>query len=140
MVDKIAGLPGTGLPEERGIDAIQQKRGVSQQQKIERSQPAVSFEELLKQASLGEKQEAIKFSGHAIERVRERNIITGQNTLSRLESAIEKARNKGAKECVVLMDDNAYVVSVKNRTVVTAISKDELKERIFTSIDSVIVV
>ena len=140
MTDRITNLPeNNNLSRPGGTGKIS---GQPSQSAAKTGQ--VSFEEMLKEKQqnlrTSDAVQKIKFSGHAMERVRERNIVTEENTISKLETAIEKAKNKGARECVVLMDNNAYVVSVKNNTVVTAISKEELKERIFTSIDSVIVV
>jgi flagellar operon protein len=53
---------------------------------------------------------------------------------------VDKAEAKGAKESLVLVDDVALVVSVKNRTVITAVDRQHLKENVFTNIDSAVVV
>ena len=50
-----------------------------------------------------------------------------------------KAAAKGAKDSLFLMDKTALVVSVANRTVITAVAKDALKENIFTNIDSAMI-
>lgn len=55
-------------------------------------------------------------------------------------SGVEKAAAKGAKESLVLVDNAALVVSIKNRTVITAVDKDSLKDNVFTNIDSAVVV
>ena len=39
-----------------------------------------------------------------------------------------------------MVDDVALVVSIKNRTVITAVDKDHLKENVFTNIDSAVIV
>ncbi|MDD5529857.1 MAG: hypothetical protein PHX21_07480 [bacterium] len=100
---------------------------------------STSFAELLKE-------KGIQLSNHANTRIQSRNIPTSTENVSRLQSAIDKASAKGAKECLVLMDNTAYLVALKNlpdgkasQTVVTVISKDELQQRIFTSIDSVVI-
>ena len=38
------------------------------------------------------------------------------------------------------MEDVALVVSVKNRTVITAVDRAQMKENVFTNIDSAVIV
>ncbi len=80
----------------------------------------------------------IKFSGHAQTRLLSRQITLSDHDVARLGEAMTKAATKGAKDSLVLMDKTAYVVSVANRTVITAVASDALKENIFTNIDSAI--
>lgn len=80
------------------------------------------------------------FSKHAVERVRSRNIQLGPENLQRLNTAFEKASSKGSKDTLVLMDDSAFIMNVKNKTIVTAMDKGMLKENLFTNIDSTIIV
>lgn len=84
--------------------------------------------------------EGLKFSRHARERLESRNIQLTADKLDRLEDAVGKAREKGARDSLVLMDDLALVVSIKNNTVVTAVDGQNLKENIFTNIDSAVVI
>lgn len=84
--------------------------------------------------------QGIKFSQHAEQRLRSRNISLSGNDLQRLNTAVDKAANKGAKDSLVLMDNLALVVSIKNRTVITAVDESSLKENVFTNIDSAIIV
>ena len=80
----------------------------------------------------------LKFSGHAIERLADRGVeITGE-TAQRLENAIDVAQEKGSRDSLVLLDELAFVVSVKNRTVITACNTQNMKEGVFTKIDSTI--
>lgn len=82
----------------------------------------------------------IKFSNHAVERMLHRGIHFSNQDLARLESAIGKAESKGAKDTLVLLNDSALIVSVKNKTVVTVMDKNALKENVFTNIDSTVVI
>lgn len=82
----------------------------------------------------------IKFSNHAVERMMHRGIHFSNQDLARLESAIGKAESKGAKDTLVLLNDSALIVSVKNKTVVTVMDKNALKENVFTNIDSTVVI
>jgi flagellar operon protein len=60
------------------------------------------------------------------------------NELLRLENAVEKAAEKGAKESLVMLDDKAFIVSVRNRTVVTMMQKEHLVDNVITNIDSAV--
>lgn len=82
---------------------------------------------------------ALKFSNHAIERMQSRGISYTPQDLGRLSEAVQKAAAKGSKDTLVLMDQSALIVSVKNNTVVTVMDKNALKENVFTNIDSTIV-
>lgn len=92
-----------------------------------------TFEELL-QSNL------LRFSHHAEMRLQQRGIHLQPEQLSKLESAIDQAAAKGAKESLVVMPDMALIVNIKNRTVVTAMDRDSMKDNIFTQIDSAIVI
>jgi flagellar operon protein len=90
---------------------------------------------------LGETGEAagIKFSKHALERISARGLAFNQASIAKLDAAISAAQVKGANESLVLMDELALVVSVKNRTVITAMSSREPDHNVFTSIDSAVI-
>ena len=81
----------------------------------------------------------IKFSGHAQTRLQSRQITLSDSDVARLGQAMTKAATKGAKDSLLLMDKTAFVVSVANRTVITAVASDALKENIFTNIDSAMI-
>ncbi len=80
----------------------------------------------------------IKFSGHAQTRLASRQITLTEGDMAKLGDAITRAQAKGARESLVLMDKAALVVSVPNRTVITAVARDDMKENIFTNIDSAV--
>ena len=88
---------------------------------------------------LAEKASQVQFSGHALQRVRRRGIELTQATLARLQSGVERAAGKGARESVVFVDSTAFVVSVRNRTVITAVDRDHMKDHVFTNIDSAVI-
>jgi len=89
--------------------------------------------------SLAGNLEGIKFSNHAVERMQTRGISYTPDDLKKLNEAVGKAAAKGSKDTLVLMNDSALIVSVKNNTVVTVMDKNALKENVFTNIDSTIV-
>jgi flagellar operon protein len=52
---------------------------------------------------------------------------------------VDRAEEKGARDSLVLLRDMAFIVSVSNRTVVTAMDGERLKENVFTNIDSAVI-
>ena len=97
-----------------------------------------SFDDILNEKIDGEK--SVKFSAHATKRIQQRDIQMNATKLSRLNKGIAKAEDKGSENSVVLMDKDAYVVSVKNKTVITAVPENKTKNNVFTNIDSVTIV
>jgi flagellar operon protein len=79
------------------------------------------------------------FSRHALERVSKRGIELGQATLQRLAGGVSRAASKGSRAAVVFVDNTAFVVSVPNNTVVTAVGSEHLREHVFTNIDSAVI-
>ncbi len=88
---------------------------------------------------LAQKTSQVEFSGHALQRVRRRGIELDPGTIERLQSGVERAAGKGARESVVFVDNTAFVVSVRNRTVITAVDRDHMKDHVFTNIDSAVI-
>lgn len=91
------------------------------------------------QAAQGLNSESVKFSNHAVERMMSRGIKFSPDDMNRLNDAVSRAQAKGSKDSLVLMNDTALIVSVKNKTVVTVMDKNALKDNVFTNIDSTIV-
>ncbi len=83
-------------------------------------------------------QGTVKFSKHATQRMNSRGIQFNANQIERLESAVSQVNDKGGKESLVMLDNTALVVSVKNDTVVTVVDREQLKNNVFTNIDSAI--
>ncbi len=81
----------------------------------------------------------LKVSQHAKTRLASRDLQLDPSAWERVVSGVDKAAQKGAKETLVMVDDVALVVSVKNRTVITAVDKQKLKENVFTNIDSAVI-
>lgn len=81
----------------------------------------------------------VTFSQHAKERLQTRNIQFGEAEMAKLNTAVDKAAQKGSRESLVLMDNLALVVSVKNRTVITALDGSNMKDNVFTNIDSAVI-
>ncbi len=81
----------------------------------------------------------LHFSRHAARRIEQRGLALDEGRLERLERAVGQAEAKGAKDSLILLDELALVVSVQNRTVVTAVDEASRKEHVFTNIDSVVI-
>ncbi len=85
-----------------------------------------------------EELEKVKFSNHALKRLESRNIHLGEEQISKIQTAIEKAESKGARDSLVMMNDTALIVNIPNKTVVTAVTIEEGNDNVFTNIDSVV--
>ena len=83
---------------------------------------------------------ALKFSGHAVERMRSRGISFNPEDMKKIEDAVAKAAAKGSKDALILTGDSALIVSVRNKTVVTVMDKAAIRDNVFTNIDSAVVV
>jgi len=94
-----------------------------------------SFDEVLR----GEL-DRLKFSHHAQTRLESRNIQLSDADVKQLADAVDQASQKGSQDSLVVMKNVAYIVNVKNRTVVTAVDGDNLNENVFTNIDSAVLV
>jgi len=81
----------------------------------------------------------VSFSKHAEQRLFSRGIELSDTTMNKISDAINRADTKGSKETLILTDEAALVVSVKNRTVITVFDRDNLREGVVTSIDSAVV-
>jgi flagellar operon protein len=95
-----------------------------------------SFADALSQAGVGEK---LQFSRHALVRVQRRGIELDPATLGRLSEGVGRAASKGSRDSLVLVDGTAFVVSVSNRTVITAVGSEHMKDNVFTNIDSAVI-
>lgn len=78
----------------------------------------------------------VKFSAHAVERLSSRNIILNEQDMSKINNAVDSIKEKGGKDSLLVMGDLALVVSIENRTVITAMEKQNGNDKIFTNIDS----
>ncbi len=115
--------------------------GVSPQQFIP-GKPVTSFDQSLEKAqqNIIQQEESLRLSAHAVQRLEERDIsLTHQERID-LGQAISRLNDKGARNALIVRSDAAFVVNVPNRTMVTAISQQELQQRVFTQIDSTVLI
>ncbi len=95
------------------------------------------FSEILKSKQNVSDVGELKFSKHANERLASRNIDLTDEQLERLEIGAKKAGEKGINESLVMVDNLAFIVSIKNNTVITAVNDGE--DKIFTNIDGAVI-
>lgn len=99
---------------------------------------AFSFQEILKNKQAGADSQ-LKFSKHAASRLTDRQIDLTPEQMERLENGTRKASEKGINESLVLIDQLAFIVSVKNNTVITAMDSKEASDNVFTNIDGAVI-
>jgi flagellar operon protein len=83
--------------------------------------------------------QAPQFSRHAVARLQQRGIELTQPTLGRLADGVARAAGKGSRDSVVFVDGTAFVVSVANNTVITAVGSEHMRQQVFTNIDSAVI-
>jgi flagellar operon protein len=101
-----------------------------------KSNSNVDFQNILQESI--NKNDNIKISAHAEQRMLERNIRLQKNDIDRLKTAMNDLEQKGAKESLMLYKDMAFIASVSNRTIITTMQNSEMD--IVTNIDSAIIV
>ncbi len=82
---------------------------------------------------------SVSFSQHALQRIQRRGIDVSPQTIQRLQSGVSRAADKGARDSVVFVNGTAFVVSVTNKTVITAVDQAHMRDFVFTNIDSAVI-
>ena len=85
-------------------------------------------------------QQQFKISQHAETRIKSRDIVWDAGLEKRIAGGIDSAQAKGSREALILAGDVAVIANVKSRTIITAMDRSEMKDRIFTNIDSAVLV
>ena len=96
----------------------------------------LSFRDILEKQQVSETG-TLKFSKHANDRLASRNIDLSNEQLERLENGAKKAQEKGIYESLVMVDNIAFIVNIKNKTVVTAVNDSD--DKVFTNIDGAVI-
>ncbi|WP_350344955.1 TIGR02530 family flagellar biosynthesis protein [Proteinivorax tanatarense] len=95
-----------------------------------------NFNEILRQQLKSD----LNITRHAQNRIENRGINIDTATAHRLDKAMDALKQKGGKGSLLLSDDVAYVVNPQTKTVITAVDKSSLKEKVFTNIDSAMLI
>ena len=82
----------------------------------------------------------VRFSKHATQRLEQRRLHLSEADLRSLERATDKAAAKGSREALMMMGGLHLIVSVRDRTVVTAMPAERAGDVVYTNIDSAILV
>jgi flagellar operon protein len=85
------------------------------------------------------KVEELKFSAHAQSRLKSRNLSMTPQVMDKLNKAVSGAAGKGAKDSLILLPNMAFIVNIPNRTVVTAMDGESIRDNVFTNIDSTVI-
>jgi flagellar operon protein len=59
--------------------------------------------------------------------------------MERLSAGMQAAGQKGINESLVMVDQLAFIVNVKNQTVITALDGNETDQNVFTNIDGAVI-
>jgi len=113
-------------------------QAAAQAQKASRTAPAGFDRILASRLQEADRSEPLRWSAHARDRLLQRRIAITPEVQQRLEGAVAKAAAKGSRESLVLVDQMAFVVSVTNRTVITAVDRAGMRDQVFSNIDSAV--
>jgi flagellar operon protein len=133
----------TSLPGQTGITPAE--RGPKKQEGV-KGEFDKAFEQALEKTGTNEGRDLnqvkspLKFSAHASQRMQDRKISIDQATMTKVNDAVDKAESKGLEDTLILTKDAAFIVNVKNRTVITALDKNNLSGNVFTNIDGAVIV
>ncbi len=124
------------------VSSIPGQAGLNQSERAQPKKPEGTqseFDHVLGD-KLGQVKQPLKFSAHASQRLQDRKIALDPGTLARVNDAVDKAEAKGIEDTLVLTNDAALIVSVKNRTVITAMDRNQMTGNVFTNIDGAVIV
>ncbi|MFP4528277.1 MAG: TIGR02530 family flagellar biosynthesis protein [Candidatus Kapaibacterium sp.] len=126
----VPGIEGVSLPfiPAGGADALRRQSGFPVG-----PAPKTSFDKVF-----ADELDRLKFSGHAQSRMVSRDISIDEAEMQKLDTAVDAAAGKGARETLVLMPDKAFIVDVGSKTVITAMSREAADMKVITNIDSAV--
>lgn len=128
-VNKVLIPQVTKLPNQREVD-VSNKLGKGQ---------SSDFKKLLQEHVQSQPEShGLKLSNHAVKRLNERNLNIDSSEFIKIREGVDKLREKGGKESLIVTNQAAYIVDVDKSTVVTAIDKDAMADNVFTKIDSTV--
>lgn len=108
------------------------------QPKNQNTSNSINFQDVLNQKI--NQNSDLKISKHAELRMKSRNINLSQEQMDRVKNGAIKAEEKGVKESLIMVDNIAMVVSIKNKTIITVTDSKELKDNVFTNIDGAVII
>lgn len=133
MVNNMSQLIGGGYSSIEQMTELVRNNSSVKIQTQNRVPGAKSFQEILDSVRNNE----LVFSKHANERLLSRNIDLSDSQLERLQNGTRRAGEKGIKESLVVVDNLAFIVNVRNNTVITAVNEKD--DKVFTNIDGAVI-
>jgi flagellar operon protein len=130
----------TSIPGKEGTAAIGSERALKENDGEFGKVFKETLSQVLPSKDLQHIREPLKFSAHATQRIQSRQIELGPELMEKVNRAVDSAAIKGIEDTLILTDDAAFIVSVKNRTVVTAMGRDQVSGNVFSNIDGAVVV
>lgn len=100
--------------------------------------PGVSFNAILENKARDNIKSDVNFSKHAALRLEQRNVSLDSDQMKRISDAINLADKKGIKNSLIIMEEIVLIANIKSRTIVTAIDKGSMKEKVFTNVDGAV--
>lgn len=117
------------------------KNGKTVSQQNLMNEEGFSFQQVLEQTGMQKNNlQGVTFSKHANERLASRNINLNDEQMSRLNKGVMQAKEKSINESLVMMDNIAFIINIKNNTVVTAMDQEANDSNVFTNIDGAVIV
>lgn len=123
-------IPQTKIPQPKKLKGEVGKQG----------QDINEFSNLLNEKIKETEPQGIKISLHAARRLGERDMLMDKEELNKIKDGLEKLKTKGGRDSLIVTPNGAYIVDVKNSTIVTAMDKGSIQDNVFTKIDSTLIV
>ena len=120
------------LPGQKGVDKTNRLKSGDKSE----------FSELLKKSITPEKKpqtEGISLSTHAAKRLQQRNLEIDSEEFQKLKTGIDKLKQKGGQDSLIITGKAAYIVDVPQNKIVTVIDTESVGENVFTKIDSTLI-
>lgn len=99
---------------------------------------AASFQQVL--ADMLRKNSEVSFSKHAVKRAVDHKLDLNDESLSRLNEGVKMASEKNLEEPLILVGSTAFLVNIRNNTVITAMDSSDMKGNVFTNIDGTVII
>ncbi|WP_057743346.1 flagellar protein [Liquorilactobacillus capillatus] len=84
---------------------------------------------------LDEKKQSVKLSNHARKRLDTRKLHLQNDDYQQIGAALTELENKGSRESLLMYKDMGLIANIHNRTIITALNKQEINT--VTNIDSI---
>ena len=122
------------------IGNVSESKKITGEEAIQKAEFDQTLNQAIEKTNLSQVSQGLKFSAHAMQRLRDRQISFNPEMMAKMNEAINKADAKGVQDTLVLTDKAALIINVPNRTVVTAMDRNNLSGNVFTNIDGAVII